>query len=385
MNNPERLGQLKYLIDLFLLSSFGFISWAVLEDYVSGGDPWKQGDWLINNLAGDVRRGSFGSIIISASDSLRVSPLSLVITIQFSCLVFLFVAFRQFIFGIQERKLIPLLVVSSAIFTVYWMATPQASMRKEILAFTGLTLSALGAVRGGRLVFLLGTMVLSLSIIAHEAMVLFLPTFLAIMLVTDFHRKNATFSCFCFTVVVCVSILILQKSLFNVTFVDPWLVCEPLMQRGLDASICGGAIQWINHDVAYGYQAVLSKIDLENFTEFLISYGISIAPFIYIFGLCREKMKIWLFVLMLAIPFSPLYPVAVDWGRWMSFHVFAVTVVFSCALRVNRVSLLKSPENRHVAWLVALAVLASPNATIGLRGALPKVVEKGLSAFGWIS
>ena len=79
---------------LFLFSILTIVLVQILEglysDIASGGEGWRQGDWLINNEYQLVRRGIFGSLIFRVSDYLSISPLTLLGIIQGVVLVFTF-------------------------------------------------------------------------------------------------------------------------------------------------------------------------------------------------------------------------------------------------------------------------------------------------------
>ena len=55
------------LILLYGLATLHVLA-GLAQDYLAGGDYFHQGDWLINNMSGPVRRGLLGSALISFSD-----------------------------------------------------------------------------------------------------------------------------------------------------------------------------------------------------------------------------------------------------------------------------------------------------------------------------
>ena len=96
---------LKYASDGILLLGFLYVSLRVLYDYIAGGNSWKQGDWLINNAAGSIRRGPLGSFIISIDDLVDSNPLFVVSVIQIALLAVLFITFRLLVTKLHNPRI----------------------------------------------------------------------------------------------------------------------------------------------------------------------------------------------------------------------------------------------------------------------------------------
>lgn len=356
---------LRRVSDVWLFFSFAYISHRVVLDYLRGGNPWKQGDWLINNAAGTVRRGPFGSAIISISDFVNLNPLLLVSAIQLALLAILFFAFRILLAEIRSANVVLLLAISSAIFTVFWAADPQGSVRKELIAFVAITIYANGALQKNWTLLWLGVALFCVATASHEAMVLFAPTFLAIAAFSGLHEESAIHSAGSIATVFCFSAFAFIFAIRFPIVEETTQICAALTARGLNDSICKGAIWWLSKDSAYSFEKVVSAISLRGRGGFLISYVAALAPFAYLIWLSKQRILMCILLILLALPFIPLYIVAVDWGRWMSFHVFSVTVVFACAIIMNRFEIQRSVNQYYVLSLVTLAVLIPPSHTIG--------------------
>lgn len=357
---------LKYASDGILFLSFLYISLRIFYDYRAGGNGWKQGDWLINNAAGPVRRGPFGSAIISISDTINLDPLFVVCTIQIALLAALFITFRLLVAEIRNPKVSILLVASPAIFTIFWAADPQGSVRKELIAFLAISLYALGAVRKNWLLLWLGAATFCVGALSHEAMVLFAPTFLALVFSSGLDKESATHALATIALIFCFSVFAFLFAIENSSATDTSKICAALVDKGLSDSICSGAISWLSYDSAYGFQAVISRLGVRSVGGFLISYAAALAPFIYIAWLNERKIIFGAFLILLALPFAPLYFVAVDWGRWMSFHIFSVTTILACAIAKDRLQIQRSPSDYYLLSLVGLGILISPSHTIGI-------------------
>jgi hypothetical protein len=161
---------------------------------------------------------------------------------------------------------------------------------------------------------------------------------------------------------------------------DTRAICAPLLERGLDGSMCGGAIRWMSRDGADSLRAVASWLDRQRLIGFLLAYLAALVPFLYVIWIGRQRIRNVLILALLAVPFLPLYPVSMDWGRWMSFHVFSASVLLACAAARGRYPIRRSPSNLHVALLVGLALSASPKHTLGMVwGGTFSTVEKAVS------
>ena len=70
------------LIAVILGTVLFYLLYQLFLDFSLGGNNWKQGDWLINELSEPVRRGLFGSAVLRISDVIGLNPLLLLILFQ---------------------------------------------------------------------------------------------------------------------------------------------------------------------------------------------------------------------------------------------------------------------------------------------------------------
>jgi hypothetical protein len=357
---------LRRYVDIFLLISFTYISLRVIYDYRMGGNPWKQGDWLINNAAGLIRRGPFGSAIIFISDLIDINPLLLVSVVQIALLAALFISFRLLVKAINNPKISLILIVSPAVFSVFWCADPQGSVRKELIAFLGLTTYARGAFRANWKLLWLGVGLFCVSAISHEAMSIFVPNFLWIIISSELYKTSFIHSAITLAAIFCFSIISFVFALMNSRVEDTTQICMALTARGLNGSICDGAIRWLSYDSSFGLEQVVSRLGAQSVVGFLISYAAALAPFAYVIWLSERKKLGFIALILLALPFAPLYIVAVDWGRWISFHIFSAAVILACAMAKNKFPLRSNPSNNGVMLLTILGLFISPQHTMGI-------------------
>ncbi len=348
------------LADGFLLLSFAYVAWVLLQDAAAGAHNWRQGDWLIHNEAGAVRRGLFGSALLRLSDMLGRDPVSVVIGLQLALLASAYLAFRALLGRLPGGALRVLLAVSPAIFPVFWVADPDGALRKEVLAFAGLSMVALGGSGRRRGPVIAGSAFFAVGLVAHEGLVLFIPTYLGLLYLTSAHRSLPGSAVVCAALVLCTGLFAAVYAVGTTGAADTGAMCRALTQRAVDGRMCEGAIGYLGLDAAERaahYRGIVASAEMG---RFVVSYAAALACFAYMATLTSSPVRTLVALALLALPFLPLYLVAVDWGRWISFHVFTAAVFGVSAVAAGRLRLQRTPSLAATAALVALGLLLSP-------------------------
>ena len=109
-----------FYLPLFLvLTAFPVLA-RVWFDFLHGGSPWRQGDWLINSAAGLVRRGFMGDGMIALGDLTGTNLLAVTIAVQTG----LFLALLWLLWVLARdhpnKPLILLLAASPAFLPIFW-------------------------------------------------------------------------------------------------------------------------------------------------------------------------------------------------------------------------------------------------------------------------
>jgi hypothetical protein len=165
------------LLGAVLVGVLGYVYYCLFVDYSMGGNSWKQGDWLINELAGPIRRGLFGSALLHVSDALGANPLVLLIVLQASIVTLIFAVLGIAAFDLKVPDKLLLILLSPGFVIFFWFNDPLGSMRKELLtylAFVPLVVAALRG-RGGYAAYAFSTVAYGVAMSAHEGNVFFLP------------------------------------------------------------------------------------------------------------------------------------------------------------------------------------------------------------------
>lgn len=325
--NGRVLGATYFLATSLLLAN-------LLRDMLTGGNSWKQADWLVNSEEVFVRRGLFGSGLLRLSDLLAVKPLLLVGALQAILMLALIgatiVAARRS--GLTDRVL--LLLLSPGFFVLFWAADPQGSLRKEMIVYLALAALALAAtgVWKRALAIPLSIVLMGVAVLAHEGMIFFLPAFLAALHFTFADERDGGPRLRCkISLYLAISVAVAIPFLVNLTATrlsDVAPVCEPLLRRGFPVQFCDGSVEALTH--ALGYEMGLSA-------EIVAANGLLwLAPSVlfafaglatYLADGRNTNWRLAALLLVIGLPFLPLYVVAIDWGRWLDFHVTSATFV----------------------------------------------------------
>ncbi|OWU85786.1 hypothetical protein ATO6_02425 [Oceanicola sp. 22II-s10i] len=362
----------------FLVISLLFVLGLLAWDVSRGGHGWKQGDWLINDLEGPIRRGPFGSAMIGLADLLGTSPLIVVASLQAVLTVGLYAVVWRLGNRMPDRRAALILTLSPAMFAVFWVADPTGGLRKELIAFLALALAGTGVAAGSRVAFAAGTALMALAVWSHEALILFLPTWLVLAGMGLHIGLGRLFLTVLSVALAVASALALGYALGHPTVDDHMTVCAALLERGTSEHMCNAAVRWTERGAAAGAAAVMENLNPVRLAGSAIAYALSLLAAGHVIHTLPRRKTLFVLALAAAVPFLPLYPVALDWGRWIAFHVFSVTVILmtSLAAGIQRPS---APIGRAMTLrLVVLALLISPAHTTGaeLGGALRTLLEE---------
>lgn len=294
------------------------------RDALAGGHHWNQADWLIHGLAGPVRRGPFGSLMLGLSDALGLSPVALVVALQAGLTLLL----AGLVWWAVLRLRAPLhavLLLCPGMFFVFWGADTSTGMRKELIAWAAIALMLpLPALRPG--VWRLGLLWASaglfvLGCFGHEANVLLGPLWAAVLWALGGAGRPAASLPPLALAAVGAGVALLY-AWAHPSVPDAGALCAELLARGVPPGFCHGAIAWLARDMAENAAIVRAEAATAGrLGQFLLGYALALAPMIWL-SLRHDRPGLLLAALaLLALPLLPLYAVALDWGRWMALHL----------------------------------------------------------------
>jgi len=334
------------------------IALAILPE----GSNWQQGDWLINSRLVPVRRGLFGSGLIDLSDLTGVGLLNLTIGLQLVLMVLLLGLLAVLFLPVQDRLAHLLLLGSPGFVPLFWGNDPNGALRKEMVAFLALALMVLALRRRSLLLHGVSAALLALSFYGNEFCVLFAPLFIGATAVSTWQAERARAWLVACGFVAVAAGHALATAWLHARAAQPALICAPLLERGLAPYMCQGAIAYLGEGGAAnaaqvrGYIASTGLLRLIPATALLV-----LAAPAYVVALCDRPGRLALCCLAAALPFVALYPVAVDWGRWISIQLFAAVVVILVGLDCGALRLTRAPLPALAALLLAIGLFVSPD------------------------
>lgn len=349
------------------------------ELYLSGGDAWQQGDWLISNAAGPVRRGISGSALIWVSDSINVNLLAVVMATQI--LIFLTYIFiigqKSLEIGLSDRLLFLLL---SPAFAGFYVNDFQAAFRKEsiaLLAFLPL-LYASDSWKKTAALATITTLIFGVGLFAHEASVLLLPFLLTGIWLTNRATGNSTIWASCAIAVLVATVTAFFYAITHALVDDVAPICRAVVERGLEPDMCNGAISFVGNSVSDATKFVVWLLHSQNQTMFIQAYMLALVPIFLMLKGTENRARLFLFTCASAVFFLPLYFVTIDWGRWLYVNISAITLLLLIAARFGRLPGAREPlpMKGFVAMLFFCAAWGISHVGGGLRGGYPVTVER---------
>jgi hypothetical protein len=106
---------------------------------------------------------------------------------------------------------------------------------------------------------------------------------------------------------------------------DP--ICERILAYGLSMELCGGVFQWLEGGVSQGVKSSADLLKTASILAVLFPMGICIAPVVVLLASLRLSKMETLALVFGVLAIIPLFFVAIDWGRWISFATFGLTFV----------------------------------------------------------
>ena len=289
----------------------------------SGGDPWRQGDWLINYSAGPVRRGISGEFFLALSQTWNVDPLALVVGVQL-CISLL-------IAGVLLRKAVRLnapdhltIALLAPTLVVFWVNDPGAMFRKEILYF--LALAPLTFEIGSRskefFVSASAILIYAIAVAFHESTAFF-AGFLVLAFITRYREALPLARIGTIAAIAAIGVL------YAVSFAsvpDTAPICNRLIAAGLDARICSGIIVFLQEGVAGNFEVVAANFEASSIAEGLSVGILCLMPTAYLLIYSPRTVRI-LQIALASILLMPLFLLSIDWGRWLSAFAFSVVML----------------------------------------------------------
>jgi len=348
------------------------IAFAVLPE----GSNWQQGDWLINSRLVAVRRGLFGSWLIGLSDVTGIGLLHLTIAVQLALMGALLAVLAALFLPARHPLSHLLLLASPGFVPLFWGNDPAGALRKEMMAFLAIALLILALRRRNRLLHAVSAALLALSFYGNEFCVLFAPLFLGASVFSGWRPNRERVWLIPAALVGVAALHALVWALLHAQVAQPALICAPLLERGLTPYMCEGAIAYLSEGGVANAEQVRSHIQSTPILRLLpVTALIALVAPAYVVALTDRPLRLALACLLAASPFLLLYPVAVDWGRWLSIQAFVGVAVILIALDCGAARFVRAPQPVLVAIILAIGLFVSPDHAMWVirAGVLPEL------------
>lgn len=353
--STSRIGNAVFLV-IAMAGVWLYLLYILYGDWSLGGNSWRQGDWLIHGLAEPIRRGPFGTVLLISADRLGLNVLGLLIVVQALIATLIFGVLGVAIIHLGSPDKLLLVLFSPAFFVFFWFNDPQGAMRKEILAYLAFLPLIIAAARshGSWLALVLATLLFGVAVFAHEGNVFFLPFLWAAMwLVMPAHHGLVVR----LAMLSAPALLAFGAGIYATLYPqvrETAQICMHLLQRGLDASVCEGAIAYLNTapEQARMHPGRLLTTDFRNF---LLFYAACLLSVRMLFQESERPQAFFFASLASGAAFIPLYLLAGDYGRWLNFHLSALVLVMLVFLLRSRPPwLYKAPPRLDFFCVLAL-------------------------------
>ncbi len=309
------------------------VYFLILHSFAIVCNGWIIGDWLINFDGGFVRRGLSGYLILKLSDLLNVKPNFTVMAVQMT----IYLSYMAVLFFLIYRKKINvwfILMLLSPVTVLFPIHSSSAAGRKEIILFFLFALFILclqKKILKSPFIILLFFLAILVATSFHELFFFFMPYFIAASYLKS-KIDNEPFHFRKMLLVISGSFLMIILFCLFGKNINGSVICSSLMARGLPDNICHGILSWPEN---YSFKDAL-KYAMEG--HYISVYGtelfLGLVPFVLFIKYLKDPVlrlkQFFIAFLFLFLFSSPMFLLAIDWGRWINIHF--VLLLFTSTL-----------------------------------------------------
>ena len=327
-----------------------YLNWAIQWWRIAnnGGDGYGSGDWLLSYDGGIVRRGLFGTIILTITPE-SIWIVAVIALMQLLIMGLLFVLLFA-LFLRTDRSLAWVMVLMSpavVLFSTIALRDPIAGPRKEIIAFVALAIVAMGYGKrtwyrwawAGFPIFLLATW-------SHEALALLTPAFVYLIWKSSGRQanqvmRNVLIAAYSLTAAAALMIAVF----FPGTSEIQQGICDAWAERGLITECSEQATGALTLTSAEALEWFRTQL-FPHYWEYLPVIALASIPLFVVRFLPRQ----WRITLVVLIFLAPLFVIAWDYGRWIYLAAMTLSIL---ALALG--SRPDAPESMRVPLIAVLA------------------------------
>jgi hypothetical protein len=357
----------KWFSLLFLITIFLSIAARQFDDSKRGGAAYQTADWLINYSGGFVRRGLFGELFLSipVPGSIGIWLLYLVqLSLYGAVLFFGYLMIRR-----QDFSWISIAVWLGPAVLGFFAWDEGSPFRKEVLSY--IVLIALVLARGNcsskvrHSITAFAALFFALAMFTWEASALFIPLIAYLVWTNPALTEKLRERYMYVSVFVIIGLLGAINSVLNHGDSDTAAkICERVRSEGYSGEqLCSGAIEAIGWSSSYTLNLV--QISYPLYFGYFVLAPLGLAAVLY--ALRKSVSYVW--ILVIAGSFVPLFIVVNDYGRWISMAVISLAFLTT--------TVKKLPEPKKI-WFPYLSI-----AYLSLWG-LPHWLDPNTAQWPWL-
>jgi hypothetical protein len=327
------------ILNIFIACAFlGTVALGVHAPRTLTARIWLLSDWMINYQGGFIRRGLPGEVLYLISHALHISLTTLIVASYLFFFSVLFFAVWRLAIG-SSRNFWVIAIILSPAFLSFQLLHPQAGFRKEIIFLAALALFALlhrnkALTAGQSTAYLVA--VAFLGTLSHEAIFLYLPYFVPVLLLSDCSYANTLKQVAPACIAGLLAFAVCAHYPGNQTTVST--MCRSLgysLSAGRVDQVCGsGAIHYLLNTREFARQETVEAItQLHYFRIYPLLALIAALPLIglsvhaWLRGFRRETTIIWASFAVAFLCSLILFIYGIDWGRWIYIHIVSLSIL----------------------------------------------------------
>jgi hypothetical protein len=154
-------------------------------------------------------------------------------------------------------------------------------------------------------------------------------------------------------------------------------MCAPLLERGVHAQVCSGAMLWLVTGEVNHAAELLQRLTIATLVEVTLIALLSLVPLWMARNVFAENRMVLFIVVVCFLPMLPLYATATDWSRWLSLSYTAAILLLIQAHAAQQLTITGLPKQGFILGYVCVALLIAPEHSLGLKlgGAANEVVQ----------
>lgn len=308
-------------------------------------DSWIIADWLINYSGGFVRRGFTGAVVMLLHRATGFPLQWIVFAMEASVFVVFLASVYQLTRGIRWSYLMMAVLVSPATLAFTVLGGHEAGLRKEVLLFAALAITICVLVWGRwkdwQVSALLSIFLVVLAL-SHEGLLVAVPYFFAAVAIQTKSLRRAVGICavpFVLCGIACAAVILhhgdrataetICSSVGGTLGTARARAFHPL------GGLCGGAIYWLQLDLAQGRELIAPAIQQWKLARLFEVIAIpTFAPVVALMVLFYRRDRLQYEVTVAAgcaflslAGMGVLFYVGIDWGRWLHIEVVSLMLL----------------------------------------------------------